>query len=256
MTLAPHWLCDMDGVLINDGRQVDGAADFLARLRSTGRDFLVLTNNSLFTPRQICEALTSHGVAIESEQLWTSALATARFVVDQRPQGSAYVIGERAMHEALAELGYPDNPVDPDYVVVGETWTYDFEAITRAIRLIDAGSAFVATNPEPTGTTPDGALPGCGALTALIQRATGVAPYVVGKPNAVMIRDALAILGAHSAETVLVGDRMDTDVRAGTEAGIPTILVLSGVATREDLVGAPYQPTRVVDSLKDLIGEL
>ncbi|MHB1969390.1 MAG: HAD-IIA family hydrolase [Acidimicrobiales bacterium] len=256
MIHAPFWLCDMDGVLIDAGRQVDGAAEFLARLRATGRGYLVLTNNSLFTPRQICETLSSHGVAVEREQLWTAALATARFVIDQRPAGSAYVIGEPAMHEALAELDYPENPVDPDYVVVGETWTYDFEAITRAVRLIDAGSAFVATNPEPTGTTPDGALPGCGALTALIQRATGVTPYVVGKPNAVMIRDALAILGAHSAETVLVGDRMDTDVRAGTEAGIPTILVLSGVATRADVAGAPYQPTRVVDSVKDLIAEL
>lgn len=256
MALAQHWLCDMDGVLINDGRQVEGAADFLARLKATGRDFLVLTNNSLFTPRQICDSLSGQGVSIEREQLWTSALATARFVRDQRPDGSAYVIGEPAVHEALAELDYPENPVDPSYVVLGETWNYDFASITRAVRLIDEGSAFVTTNPESTGTTPEGALPGCGALAALVERATGVAPYVVGKPNAVMIRDALTMLQAHSADTVFIGDRMDTDVRAGTEAGIPTILVLSGVATADDLIGSPYQPTRVVDSIAYLIDEL
>lgn len=253
---APHWLCDMDGVLINDGRMVDGADRFLAALRDTGRDFLVLTNNSLFTPRQLSQRLKEFGLHVEREQLWTSALATARFVRDQRPDGSAFVIGEPSMHEAIHEVGYRENPVNPDYVVLGETWHYSFEDLTTAIRLVDAGSAFVATNPETTGTTPQGSLPGCGALAALIQSATGVAPYFVGKPNPVMIRDALNLLEAHSQATVMIGDRMDTDVRAGTEAGCATVLVLSGVAQREDVTGHAYQPTRVVDSVADLIDEL
>lgn len=253
---AANWLCDMDGVLINDRAMVEGADRFLRRLRETGRSFLVLTNNSLFTPSQIRDNLRSVGIEVEREQLWTSALATARFVYSQRPRGSAYVIGEASVHEALSELGYRENAVDPDYVIMGETWRYSFEELTTAIRLIDAGSAFVATNPEPTGITPFGLLPGCGALCALVQSATGVAPYYVGKPNPVMIRDALNMLNAHSKSTVMIGDRMDTDILAGTEAGTETILVLSGVATAEDLRGRPYQPTRIVNSVADLIEEL
>lgn len=256
MDVAPHWLCDMDGVLIHDGRMVDGADRFLQRLRDTQRTFLVLTNNSLFSPGHLSDRLLSLGLQVEPGQMWTSALATARFVHDQRPQGSAFVIGESSVHEAIRDVGYRENPVDPDYVVLGETWDYSFDDLTTAIRLIDAGASFVATNPETTDVTPKGSMPGCGALAALIESATGVAPYFVGKPNPVMIRDALNLLGAHSSETVMVGDRLDTDIRAGTEAGCATVLVLSGVARREDVARHAYQPTRVVDSVADLIDEL
>jgi NagD protein len=256
VTTATNWLCDMDGVLINNGRMVPGADRFLDRLRSTKRPFLVLTNNSLFTPRELCAKLSSLGVSVGEEQLWTSALATAQFVQDQRPKGRAFVIGETSLHEALYDIGYHESLASPDYVVLGETWKYSFDDITTAIRLIDAGSSFVATNPETTSTTSAGSLPGCGALAALIESATGVAPYFVGKPNPVMIRDALKILDAHSKTTVMIGDRMDTDILAGTEAGIETILVLSGVAEREEIEHFAYQPTRVVDSIADLIDEL
>ena len=253
---ALNWLCDMDGVLINDGRQVPGADKFLDRLRATNRSFLVLTNNSLFTPRELSAKLQTMGLAVDEDQLWTSALATAQFVCHQRPEGTAFVIGETSIHEALRDVGYRESDTKPDYVVLGETWNYAFKDITTAIRLIDGGSSFVATNPETTGTTPDGSLPGCGALTALIESATGVKPYFVGKPNAVMIREGLNRLDAHSKTTVMIGDRMDTDIRAGTEAGIETILVLSGVAQRDDILRFSFRPTRVVDSVAALIDEL
>ena len=256
VSTATNWLCDMDGVLINHGQMVTGADRFLDCLRSTERPFLVLTNNSLFTPKELTVKLSSLGVIVNEKQLWTSALATAQFVQDQHPRGRAFVIGETSLHEALDDIGYHESSTNPDYVVLGETWNYSFDDITTAIRLIDAGSSFVATNPEKTGTTSAGSLPGCGALAALIESATGVKPYFVGKPNPVMIRDALKMLDAHSRSTVMIGDRMDTDIRAGTEAGIETILVLSGVAQREDIGRFSFQPTRVVDSIADLIDEL
>lgn len=250
---AQSWLCDMDGVLIRDGAMVEGADRFLERLRAMGRPFLILTNNSLFTPREIREQLGGMGLSVEENQLWTSALATAKFVHMQRPSGSAFVIGKTSMHEALRDVGYSEDDRRPDYVVLGETQEYSFDEIATAIRLIDAGSHFVATNPEPTGTSPKGALPGCGALAAMIQKATGVAPYFVGKPNPVMIREGLNILDAHSKSTVMIGDRMDTDIRAGVEAGLETILVLSGVAQLDGIGEFPFQPSHVVGSVADLV---
>lgn len=253
---ANSWLCDMDGVLINDGAIVPGADRFIDRLRETKRAFLVLTNNALFTPRELHEHLGSLGVNVLEEQLWTSSLATAQFIHDQLPKGRAFVIGETSLHDAMSDVGYVEDSTHPDYVVLGETWNYNFDELTRAIRLVDDGCKFVATNPEANGTTPNGLLPGCGALAALIQSATGVKPYFVGKPNPVMIRDALNILGAHSKSTVMVGDRMDTDVRAGVEAGVDTILVLSGFTERDEIERYAFQPSLVVDSVADLIDEL
>lgn len=256
MSEAQHWLCDMDGVLIRDGAMVEGADRFLERLRERGRPFLILTNNSLFTPRQLREQLSTMGLNIEESQLWTSALATAHYVHTQRPHGSAFVIGEPSMHEALAGVSYRENRVDPDYVVLGETQDYSFDDFTTAIRLIDKGSHLVATNPEPTGPSAEGSLPGCGAMAALIERATGKRAYFVGKPNPVMMREGLNILGAHHSSTIIVGDRMETDILAGVEAGIDTILVLSGVAQHSELNRFPFQPWRVIDSIADLIDEL
>jgi NagD protein len=253
---ADCWLIDLDGVLIHDGRAVGGAVAFLERLRASNHPYLVLTNNSMFTPTELCDRLGALGVAVPDELLWTSALATARFVATQRPDGSAYVIGEPSMHAALEEQGYREDDHAPDYVVVGETQSYSFEALTTAVRLVDRGAHLVSTNPEPTGPSPEGALPGCGALVALIERATGVRSYVVGKPNPLLITEALETLRARPASTAIVGDRMETDVVAGVEAGLETILVLSGVTSRSDVDRYPYRPTRIVDSVADLVDEL
>jgi NagD protein len=246
----------MDGVLIVEGRMVDGADRFLQRLRDASATFLVLTNNSLFTPRDLSRQLTALGLDVAEDQLWTSALATARFVQSQRPGGTAFVIGEASMHEALRDVGYGEDAEAPDYVVLAETQEYSFDDFATAIGLIERGSRFVATNHEVNGPGPTGSLPGVGAMAGLIERATGVAPYFVGKPNPVMIREGLAILGAHSSSTIMVGDRMDTDILAGVEAGLETVLVLSGVTGDHEFDGLPYRPTRVVTSVAELALEI
>src|SRR5881397_139151 len=179
-THAECWLTDMDGVLVREEHALPGAADFLARLVERDRRFLVLTNNSIFTPRDLSARLQRSGLLIPEEAIWTSALATARFLADQLPHGSAYVIGEAGMTTALHEVGYTLTDTDPDYVVLGETRTYSFEAITRAIRLIGNGARFIATNPDVTGPSPEGPLPATGAVAAMITKATGAEPYFVG----------------------------------------------------------------------------
>jgi NagD protein len=246
----------MDGVLIDERSMIEGADTFLERLRSTGRSFLVLTNNSLFTPRELCSQLSSMGLEVLENQLWTSALATAQFVRTHRPGGTAFVIGEESIHAALRDAGYLEESRSPDYVVLAETQEYSFDDFATAIRLIERGSRFVATNPEPTGPSPDGSLPGCGAMAAIIERATGVAPYYVGKPNSMMIREALNVLKAHADTSVMVGDRMETDILSGIDAGLETILVLSGANSEPDAERYPYRPSRVVRSVADLIDEL
>jgi NagD protein len=247
---------DMDGVLVHEDQAVPGAARFLTRLRELGLPFLVLTNNSIYTPRDLSARLRLSGLDVPEHAIWTSALATARFLDDQRPGGSAFVIGEAGLTTALHDAGYTLTERAPDYVVLGETRTYSFERITRAIRLIGAGARFIATNPDPTGPAPDGPLPATGSVAALITRATGAEPYYVGKPNPLMRRSALNAIEAHSESTTMVGDRMDTDVRAGLDAGMETVLVLTGVATRESAERFPYRPSRIVDSIADLLGEL
>jgi len=251
-----NWLCDMDGVLIHGGKMVIGADQFLDRLRATGSKFLVITNNSLYTPEDLVRQLGGMGLEVDKSQIWTSALATARFVESQRPGGSAFVIGEASMHEALDQVGYHEDTVAPDYVVLGETQDYSFDDFSTAIGLIERGSRFVATNPEATGPGPTGSLPGCGAMAQLIQSATGVRPYFVGKPNPVMIREGINLLGADAESTVIIGDRLETDILSGVEAGLDTILVLSGVARLDQINKLPYRPSRVVGSVADLIDEL
>src|SRR5882762_10295305 len=250
------WLMDMDGVLVREEQAIAGAEEFIARLRERGTPFLVLTNNSTYTRRDLAARLTANGLAVPEDALWTSALATARFLEDQRPEGSAFVIGEAGLTTALHSAGYTLTERSPDYVVLGETRTYSFERITRAIRLIAQGARFIATNPDTTGASPEGPLPATGSVAALISRATGVDPYFVGKPNPLMMRSALNAIGAHSETTAMVGDRMDTDIVAGLEAGMETILVLTGVTIREDAERYPYRASRIVDSLADLIGGL
>jgi NagD protein len=255
---AKSWLCDMDGVLIRDGAMVKGADQFLERLRVTSRSFLILTNNSLYTPRDLRLRLAKMGLTVREDQLWTSALATAQFVHWQRPKGTAFVIGEDSLHGAVADVGYRETTEQPDYVILGETHHYSFEDISMAEKLIKKGSHFVATNPEPTGPKPEleETLTSCGDVAALIERATGVAAYFIGKPNPIMMREGLARLGATSERTVMIGDRMDTDVLGGMESGLETILVLSGVTDHDDVNHFPYRPSRIINSVADLLEEL
>jgi NagD protein len=250
------WLMDMDGVLVHEEHPLPGAGEFLAALADRGIPFLVLTNNSIYTRRDLAARLRASGIVVPEEAIWTSALATARFLADQRPQGTAFTIGEAGLTTALHQAGYTLSDRDPDYVVLGETRTYSFEAITRAIRLIGAGARFIATNPDVTGPSAEGPLPATGSVAALISQATGVQPYFVGKPNPLMMRSALNAIDAHSETTAMVGDRMDTDIVAGLEAGLEAILVLTGVTAREEAERFPYRPTRIVESIASLIPEL
>src|SRR4051812_42079314 len=243
---------DMDGVLVHEEQAIPGANEFLSALRDRGTPFLVLTNNSIYTRRDLSARLRTSGLDVPEESIWTSALATARFLDYQRPGGTAFVIGESGLTTALYEYGYTMSDRSPDYVVLGETRTYSFERITQAIRLVGAGARFIATNPDPTGPSVHGPLPATGSVAALISRATGVDPYFVGKPNPLMMRSALNALDAHSETTAMIGDRMDTDIVAGLEAGLETVLVLTGVTTRDEAERFPYRAARIVDSVADL----
>ncbi len=252
--MAWTYLMDMDGVLVHEEHLIPGAEKLIDELRAKEIRFLVLTNNSIYTPRDLRARLQRTGLDVPETSIWTSALATAMFLDSQRPEGSAFVIGEAGLTTALHEIGYVLTDSDPDYVVLGETRTYSFTAITTAIRLIEQGARFIATNPDATGPTRDGSLPATGSVAALIERATGQAPYFVGKPNPLMMRSALRSVGAHSESTLMIGDRMDTDVRSGLEAGLQTILVLTGISTPETAERFPYRPSRVIDSVADLVG--
>jgi NagD protein len=238
---------------VHEGHALPGAADFIAALKRADRPFLVLTNNSIFTARDLRARLAASGIDVPEEAIWTSALATAQFLQQQVPGGRAYVIGEAGLTTALHDVGYTMTDTDPDYVVLGETRTYSFEAITRAIRLIEGGARFIATNPDPTGPSVDGSIPATGAVAALITRATRREPYFVGKPNPMMFRSALNRIEAHSESTAMVGDRMDTDVVAGIEAGLRTFLVLTGSTRAEDVDRFPFRPSQVVPSIADLV---
>lgn len=255
MTLKPveTWLTDMDGVLVHEERAIPGAAEFITALRDSGRRFLVLTNNSIYTPRDLRARLHVAGIDLPESAIWTSALATAQFLAEQRPEGTAYVIGEAGLTTALHDIGYVMTTRDPEYVVLGETRTYSFEAITRAIQLVEGGARFIATNPDPTGPSPTGSLPATGSVAALITKATGVEPYFVGKPNPLMMRSALNRIEGHSESAVMIGDRMDTDVLSGLEAGLRSILVLTGSTAADQVERFPFRPTRVVDSIADVV---
>ncbi|MGB3698543.1 MAG: HAD-IIA family hydrolase [Gordonia sp. (in: high G+C Gram-positive bacteria)] len=252
--MTVNYLMDMDGVLISEERLIPGADALIAELRDRQTPFSVLTNNSIRTPRDLRARLLASGLDVPEANIWTSALATAQFLRSQRPEGSAYVVGESGLTTALHDIGYVLTDADPDYVVLGETRTYSFEAITTAIRLVERGSRFIATNPDATGPSSSGPLPATGAVAALITRATGREPYYVGKPNPLMMRSALRRIGAHSENTLMIGDRMDTDVVSGLEAGLQTILVLSGISTRESVEAYPFRPTRVIESVAELVG--
>ncbi|UXY27782.1 HAD-IIA family hydrolase [Streptomyces sp. HUAS TT20] len=247
------WLTDMDGVLIHEGVPIPGADSFLKKLRESGRPFLVLTNNSIYTPRDLHARLRRMGLDVPEENIWTSALATAQFLADQRPGGSAYVIGEAGLTTALHDVGYILTDHEPDFVILGETRTYSFEAMTKAVRLINDGARFIATNPDNVGPSVEGALPATGSVAALITAATGKTPYFVGKPNPLMMRAGLNAIGAHSETSAMIGDRMDTDVLAGLEAGMRTFLVLTGVTQPAEVDRFPFRPSEIVDSIAELV---
>ncbi|MCX8052504.1 MAG: HAD-IIA family hydrolase [Armatimonadetes bacterium] len=252
LSAIKNYLLDMDGVLVRGREPIPGAQEFIARLQEAGARFVVLTNNPMYTPRDLQHRLSLIGLEVPHDHLFTSAMATAQFLDSQMPRGTAYVIGETGLTTALHEVGYVLTDRNPDYVVLGETKDYSYDQISRAVRLVAAGSRFIATNPDPNGPTEKGIGPACGAMAALIEKATGVAPYFVGKPNPLMMRSALRFLGAHSEDTVMIGDRMDTDVVAGIESGIETILVLTGVTQEGDIARWPYRPTRVVQSVAEI----
>ena len=252
MESIKHVITDMDGVLVKGSQIIPGADRFIARLQEQGREYLLLTNNSLYTPRDLAHRLRTLGMEIPTERLFTSAMATADFLQSQRKEGTAFVVGASGLTQAIHDIGYVITAVDPDYIVLGETEGYNFESITKAVRLIEGGARFIATNPDVSGPSEAGTVPGCGAMAALIEKASGKAPLYVGKPNPLMMRSALNYLDVHSEDTVMVGDRMDTDIVAGVESGMRTILVLTGVTGREDIDRFPYQPTWVLESVAEI----
>ena len=247
------WLTDMDGVLIREERALPGAQEFLDALKTKGLPYLVLTNNSIFTNRDLSARLGKSGLDVPEEQIWTSANATATFLSQQSPESTAFVIGEAGLTTAMHNAGFIMTDMDPEYVVLGETRTYDFNALTRAIRLIEGGAKFIATNPDATGPSDEGTLPATGAVAAMITKATGKRPYFVGKPNPVMIREGMNKIGAHSETSALVGDRMDTDVVSAIEAGLHSCLVLTGSSSLEDIEMYPYRPAQIYESIGDLV---
>lgn len=244
-----NYLIDMDGVLVHGSQPIPGANEFIRRLREREAKFLVLTNNPLYTPRDLAARLERIGLEIPATAIYTSALATAQFLQVQKPGGTAYVLGDNGLTNALHDIGYIITDHNPDYVVIGETTSLSFERLTMATRLVAGGARFIATNPDVSGPGDGGIVPACGAITALISAATGKQPYFIGKPNPLMMRTALRTLGAHSEDSVMVGDRMDTDIIGGTETGLDTILVLTGVTRREDVDRFPFRPTQVLDSV-------
>jgi len=252
MTTKKSYLIDMDGVLVNGKKAIPGAADFIQRLIDGGHQYLILTNNSRYTPVDLVHRLQLAKIVVDTQHVYNSALATAAFVQKHQPGGSAYVLGDTGLYQALTDVGYTLTDYNPNYVILGETKSYSYDKIIKATRLIWAGTPFIATNPDSSGPDENGLVPACGAVAALIEKATGFAPYFVGKPNPFMMRAALRTIGEHSENAVMVGDRMDTDIRMGLESGLETILVLSGVTKPEMITNFPYRPSRVVNSVADI----
>jgi NagD protein len=239
-------ICDMDGVIYHGERLVEGAAAFVDWLQRTGKKFIFLTNNSARTQKELQQRLARMGIDLEEGCFYTSALATASFLAAQRTGGSAYVIGDTGLVKALYDAGFSMNETNPDYVVVGETRAYSYEKIELAVRLVLRGARLIGTNPDTTGPGHDGVVPACKSLMAPIEVATGKQAYYIGKPNPLIMRHALASTGCHRSDTAIVGDRMDTDIVAGIESGMDTVLVLSGVTSRADIDKYPYRPAFVI----------
>lgn len=248
------FICDMDGVIYHGNKLLDGVKEFVEWLYENDKEFLFLTNASSRSPRELREKLLRMGLDIEESHFYTSALATAKFLHKQAPNCSAYVIGDHGLYNALYESGITINDVNPDYVVVGETADYSFKHITKAMNLVNAGAKLIATNSDLTGPVDGGFAPACRALVAPIEATTGKQAYYVGKPNPLMMRTGLEMLGVHSSEAVMIGDRMDTDIIAGIESGLYTVLVLSGVSTRQTVENFAYNPKIILDGVGQIVG--
>lgn len=251
MTPTRNYLIDMDGVLVRGRTIIPGADEFIRRLIDRKAEFLVLTNNPRYTPADLAHRLSTMDLQVPPERIFSSAMATARFLQTQKPQGTAFVLGESGLTSAIHGIGYVITDLNPDYVILGEG-SFDLEQLTKAIRLVGDGAHFLATNPDPSGPGEGGTVPACGAMAAFIEKASGVSPYFVGKPNPLMMRTALNHLDVHSEDTIMVGDTMATDIKGGVESGMETILVLSGVTKKEDVARFPFQPSHVVDSVADI----
>ena len=251
--LKKTYLIDMDGVLVHGERPIPGAKEFIERLKDGGHKFIILTNNSRYTPDDLQHRLKASGISVGTEHLFSSAMATASFVKSQNPHGSAYVLGGTGLYQALNEVGYILTDYNPDFVILGEADSLSYDRIVRASQLIMEGIPFIATNPDPSGPAETGIIPGCGAVAAMLQTATGYSPYFVGKPNPLIMRLALRFLDEHSENAVMVGDRMDTDIKVGLESGLQTILVLTGVTKQEMIKKSPYRPGQVVNSVADIM---
>ena len=247
------WLTDMDGVLWHEGAPIPGAQELIDSWREAEIPFLVLTNNSIYTPRDLAARLQAGGLRVTEDMIYTSAMATADFLANQKPKGKAFVIGEAGITTAMHEVGFIQTEVDPDYVVLGETRNLSFDELTKAVRLIVKGARFIATNPDVTGPSHDGPLPATGSIAAALTAATGKNPYIVGKPNPMMFRSAMRKIDAHSESTAMIGDRMDTDVVAGIEAGLHTILVRTGISDDTEIEKYPFRPTEILESVADLL---
>lgn len=247
------FICDMDGVIYHGNRLLTGVHEFVEWLNAEEKAFLFLTNNSAKTPRELQEKMLRLGLEIGEEHFYTSALATAAFLSQQCPGGTAFVIGETGITNALYNVGFSMNDSNPDYVVVSESSTYNYEKLEHAVNLVRNGAKLIGTNPDLTGPTETGITPATGALIAPIELATGAKAYFVGKPNPLMMRHALKKVGCRREDTVIIGDRMDTDIIAGIESEITTVLVLSGVTTREDLKRFAYRPRYILNGVGDIV---
>ncbi len=246
------FVCDMDGVIYHGDRLLPGARELVAWFKAEGKKFLFLTNSSERSPRELSEKLGRLGIEVESRHFYTSAQATASFLASQRPGGSAFVIGEAGLTNALYDAGFSMNEVNPDYVVVGETRSYSYEKIERAVMLVENGSKLIGTNPDLTDSMGNGVVPATGSLIAPIELSTGIKAYFLGKPNPLMMRHGRKMLGCTRRQTAIIGDRMETDIIAGIHAGIDTVLVLSGVTAREELNRYAYNPTYILLGVGDI----
>lgn len=246
------FIIDMDGVIYHGNRLLPGAAEFVAWLKAKDKRFLFLTNSSERSPAELSQKLARLGIEVDSGHFYTSALATAGFLASQKPGGSAYVIGEPGLIHAMYEAGYTMNNVNPDYVVVGEARSYNLDTIEKAVSLVLGGARLIGTNPDLTGPGEKGIVPACGSLLAPIELATGRKAYFVGKPNPLMMRHAIRKLGVTREETAVVGDRMDTDIIAGIESDMETVLVLSGVTSMADLEHFAYAPLHILEGVFEI----